>query len=465
MHGAFFSFFIIAFIPLVATLRAAMQRSHDKLTFRRISIFWMPLAATWLMMAFEWPFINAVVARLAEPKINLAASGIAYAIAIFFEAPMIMIMGASTALAKDRRSFKKLKWFTYTLCGALTVLQALLIFTPAFGFFARDLMNLPPEVARLTRVSLMILLPWPGAIGFRRFYQGLLIRNDQTKLVSLGTAVRMTAMILVALGAYFAVDMAGAYAGALAVTVGVTTEAVISRIMAREAVRKVLATDCCEEDPEEPITYRSIFKFYSPLALMSVLSLAVHPMVSFFVGHSRFPVESLAVIPVVNSLTFMFRALGLSYQEVVIALMDDKKEHYRQLKGFAVLLGLAVSLGLGLIALTPLCGVWFERIAGLSPSLAAFTVIPIRILMAVPAFSVIVAMQRAILVKGNHTTPLTIATVIEVVAIIVILFAAIDYGDMIGVTAAAIALLAGRILGTVYLIPSCLGVLKKKYGR
>jgi O-antigen/teichoic acid export membrane protein len=455
---------VIAFLPLVANLLAAMEQIH-KLTFRRISVFWMPLAATWLMMAVEWPFTNAVVARLAEPKINLAAWGVAYAIAIFFEAPMIMIMSASTALARDRRSFEKLKWFTYTLCGLLTLLQALLVFTPAFDFIALDLMNLPPEVARITRVSLMILLPWPAAIGFRRFYQGLLIRNDQTKLVSLGTVVRMTAMIIVALGVYYNVDMEGAYTGALAVTVGVTTEAIVSRIMARGAVKKVLATDSPLEVHKEQITYRSISKFYSPLALMSVLSLAVHPMVVFFVGHSRFPVESLAVIPVVNALTFLFRALGLSYQEVVIALMGDKNEHYKRLRNFAVVLGLAVTLGLGLIALTPLCGIWFERVAGLSASLASFTVVPIRILMVVPAFSVLVSMQRAILVNGNRTTPLTVATVIEVVTIIAVLFVAIDYGEMVGATAAAVALLVGRILGTAYLVPPCLGVLRKRYGR
>ncbi|MCP4196580.1 MAG: hypothetical protein GY762_05460 [Proteobacteria bacterium] len=434
----------------------------NKLTFRRISVFWMPLAATWLMMAVEWPFINAIVARLAEPKINLAAWGVAYAVAIFFEAPMIMIMSASTALAQDRRSFEKLKWFTYALCVLLTLLQGLLVLTPAFDFIARDLMNLPPEVARLTGVSLIILLPWPAAIGFRRFYQGLLIRNDQTKLVSLGTLVRMAAMTLVALGIYFTADLEGAYTGALAVSVGVTIEAVVSRIMARGAVRRVLAADDPLEDPQEKITYRSISKFYSPLALMSVLSLAVYPMVSFFVGHSRFPVASLAVIPVVNALTFMFRALGLSYQEVVIALMEDKNEHYRKLRDFAVLLGVAVSFGLGLIALTPLCGVWFESIAGLSPQLASFATVPIRILMVVPAFSVLVSMQRAILVSGNRTGPLTVATVIEVVTIIGVLFVAIDYGEMVGATAAAIALLAGRILGTAYLFPPCIGVLRNR---
>ncbi|MCK4558957.1 MAG: hypothetical protein KAV45_04180 [Calditrichia bacterium] len=44
------------------------------ITKRKISIFWLPLAATWLMMAFEGPFLAAIIARLAEPKFNLAAN-------------------------------------------------------------------------------------------------------------------------------------------------------------------------------------------------------------------------------------------------------------------------------------------------------------------------------------------------------------------------------------------------------
>jgi hypothetical protein len=51
--------------------------------------FWVPLQATWLMMSLEGPFLAAVIARLAEPKHNLAAYGVAFALAILVEAPVI----------------------------------------------------------------------------------------------------------------------------------------------------------------------------------------------------------------------------------------------------------------------------------------------------------------------------------------------------------------------------------------
>jgi hypothetical protein len=67
-----------------------------KRTQRSIIAFWFPLAATWFMMAVEGPFLAAVIARLAEAKFNLAAYGVAYAVALLVESPVIMLMSAAT---------------------------------------------------------------------------------------------------------------------------------------------------------------------------------------------------------------------------------------------------------------------------------------------------------------------------------------------------------------------------------
>ena len=103
---------------------------EQSLSLRRIFIFWVPLAATWLMMATEGPFLAAVIARLADPKFNLAAYGVAFAIAVFIEAPIIMMMSASTALVKDRNSYFKLRNFTYALNSITTLIMVIFILPP-----------------------------------------------------------------------------------------------------------------------------------------------------------------------------------------------------------------------------------------------------------------------------------------------------------------------------------------------
>ena len=91
-----------------------MKRTEAGLSYKNIFIFWYPLAATWIMMALEQPFINAVIARLGLPKYNLAAFGVAFSFAVFIESPIIMLMSASTALVKTRNDYYKMLRFSMT---------------------------------------------------------------------------------------------------------------------------------------------------------------------------------------------------------------------------------------------------------------------------------------------------------------------------------------------------------------
>jgi hypothetical protein len=426
-----------------------------RLSQRSIFQFWLPLAITWLMMAAEGPFLAAVIARLADPKFNLAAYGVAFAFALLVEAPVIMIMSASTALAENETSFRRLRTFTYALNGAVTAAMLIMLIPPLFDSLMLDLIALPQEVARLTYVALWILLPWPGAIGYRRFYQGLLIRDGRTRLVAYGTVMRLTTMATTALVLYFVFSPPGAYVGAAALAVGVSAEALASRWMARASVRKLLGTSGPESGRGEDLTYRRIWHFYYPLVLTSVIGLAVQPMLTFFMGRAPAPIESLAVLPVVVSFSFIFRAMGLSFQEVSIALMGKGFENVQALGRFAVTLGIASSSGLALVALTPLAGLWFETVSGLSPELADFAIFPTMVLIPIPFMSVMLSFQRGILVVARQTRPITWATVLEVAGIALI-FPLLGWEiGLVGVTAAAIAFVAGRAAGNVYLWAPC----------
>ncbi len=402
------------------------------------------------MMAAEGPLLAAIIARLADPKFNLAAYGVAVAFAILVEAPVIMLMSASTALVEDAISFRRLRNFAYALGGVVTAGMGVVLIPPVFRLITQTIIGLDPEVAELTYWALVILLPWPGAIGYRRFYQGLLIRHGKTRLVAYGTVLRLITMTVTALLLYRVDALQGAYVGAAALSAGVCAEAAAGRLMARRTVRGLLATTEPPPDGRE-LSYSRILTFYYPLALTSVIALIVPPMLTFFMGRGRFPVESLAVYPVVHALSFLFRAMGLSYQEVTIALIGKRFEHRREVGWFAVWLGLAASAAFALIAFTPLADVWFLTISGLTPELAAFAITPTRIFVAIPALSVFASLLRGILVIGEHTRPITWATVVEVALIATLFLLANARTDLVGVTVAVIAFTGGRIVGTIIL--------------
>jgi len=416
-------------------------------------VFWAPLALTWLMMAVEGPFLAAIVARLADPKPNLAASGVSFSIALLVEAPIIMLMAASTAMAGNRIAYLKLRAFTWWLNGGITAVMGLLLVTPGMLWITRELIDLPGDVAQLTVGALVILLPWPAAIGFRRFYQGILVRAGQTRKVAYGTVIRLTTMACTGLSLYWGwPGLPGAYVGAAALSAGVTMEALASRVMVAGLVRRLLAGGTVGAPCRADISYRDIVVFYYPLAITSIVSLAVHPLVSFSLGHSRFALESLAVMPVVSSLSFIFRALGLSYQEAVIALLGERNERYRELRKFGLLMGTAATAALALIAFTPLAGVWFRDVSGLGPGLAELAEVPAMLLAPMPLLTTILSFQVGVMVKVGRTGPVSFATVAEVCTVAAVLWVAIQGLGMIGAVAASLALVVGRLAANAYLI-------------
>jgi Na+-driven multidrug efflux pump len=431
--------------------------SSAQLTYKKIFYFWLPLAATWIMMSVEGPFLAALIARSSEPKFNLAAYGVAYSLALIIEAPIIMIMSASIALVKDSQSFFKLRNFTYAANGLITLVMLIVITPPVFYFITEGLIGLPNEVSRLTHIATIILIPWPGAIGYRRFYQGILINNNLTRRVAYGTVIRLLSMLLCATVLYISDFVEGVIVGAASLSFAVIMEAVAVRFMVSRTVKKIKSENTSSE---QVLTYKEINKFYYPLALTSFIGLGVQPLVTFFVGQSRMAIESLAVLPVVTSFVFVFRALGLSYQEVIIALIGEKKEKFKPLLNFATVLAVILVSVLALFAFTPLADFWFITVSGLSEPLADFAHLPLMIMFFFPALTVLISIQRGVLVAAKNTKPITAGTVTEFVTIIIMLMILISNMNMVGAVAAVIAIIMGRLASNIYLMHSTVRSLK-----
>jgi progressive ankylosis protein len=411
------------------------------------------------MMSVEGPLLSALIARLPDPKFNLAAYGVAFSFALVIEAPIIMMLSAATTLVRNRQSYLSLRKFNLALMLLLTVFMILLVIPAIFYFIAEDLIGLPFEVSHLTHLALIIMIPWPAAIGFRRFYQGVLIRNDQTRKVAYGTIIRLLTIVITAFTLFYSTKISGALVGASALSIAVTFEAVATRVMAAKIVRQIKDGSLIENSNYD-VSQKQIMSFYYPLALTSLLTLGVQPFVTFFIGQSRQPIESLAVMPVVTSFVFIFRGLGLSFQEVVVALLGDKKEGYAHLKLFAVRLAAILAGLLVLIAFTPLSDFWFKSVSGLTDYLADIASEPLMIMSFFPALTVLICFQRGTLVSVKNTKPITFGTAVEFITIIVVLFIAIKYFSAVGAIAATVSFVLGRIAANVYLMPPFIKAVK-----
>ena len=418
------------------------------LTMSTVLRFWLPLAASWLLMTTEMSIVNAIVARMAEAKIQLAAFGIAFSLALAVESPVISLLTAGNALARDRASFRLLRRSMLGLSALLTTAMLLLSLTPLFDLVVLRFIAAPAEIAVRVRPVLVALTLWPAAIAYRRFHQGVMIRYGHTRQVSYGTAMRLLTSAGIAIAGLVWGRLDGATVGGLALGAGVIAEAVFIHYLSRPAVRKVEMIDPSAGDP--PLTLRVLLRFYSPLALTSIIMLSTAPLINFGLARSSDPVETLAAWPVVNGQLLVVRSFGFSLQEVIVALLDGPAA-MKALRRFAITLAGASLALLLTIAFTPLAPWWQQQVAGLNEELTALAVPALQLAALLPVLAVIQSWLRGIVVTGKATGAIAQATVINLGVLMTVLLLGAKGGWLPGTSLAAVALTASQLVESVWL--------------
>ncbi|MGC9395078.1 MAG: hypothetical protein ACP5J4_09500 [Anaerolineae bacterium] len=387
-----------------------------ELTLRRIAQTWWPLAFSWLLMSVEGPAHSAIAARLANPEINLAAwGGIVFPLALIIEAPIIMLLPASTALSKDWDAYVRVRGFMMRMGVMLTAVHAAIAFSPLYDFIARNLIGAPEVIIEPGRTGLMIMLPWSWAIAYRRVQQGLMIRFGHPKAVSMGTIIRLIANGIVLLTGYLIHTLPGIVVASSAVAVGVVAEAAYAGVRVRPIVRHQLRLAPRAEDT---LTLRTFLTFYVPLALTSLISLLVQPIGSATMSRLPRALDSLAVWPVLSGLLFILRSGGIAYKEAVISLLDEPHA-MRSLQRFTAILATGGTALLVLIAITPLSRLWFGDVMALSPTLMALGRSGLAVGLFFPVIATLDSWFQGLLMHNRRTRSITEGVVLYTVAIAV----------------------------------------------
>jgi hypothetical protein len=370
------------------------------LTQRQIFWFWMPLAASWLLMSAEGPVLQAVIARLPDMQNQLAAFGIVMSLEIAIESPVIMLLATSTALATSAGNYITLRRFMVLLNFAVTLEAILVAYTPLYNLIVLDLMGIPASIAIAARPGMKIMVLWSAAIGFRRFLQGVLIRHGQTRWVGYGTGVRLLSSggggILLAV----CTTLPGVSIGSIALLSGVIMEAAFVALVARSTVRRLLASN--PGPAREDISMREIAKYHAPLAATSLLTLLAQPIIGAGLSRMPFPEENLAVWPVIWGLLFIFRSPAYALPEAVIALAGHPPVRPK-IRVFCGRIGAGSSAAMAVLVLTPLFGPYLHHIAGLPERLSRFVMPGMMVSVVIPFINSIHSWYRGQLMSARMT--------------------------------------------------------------
>ena len=419
----------------------------QKLTYKGILLLYVPLAASWVLMLSEAPLINAFLARGPDPELSLAAFGVALGIILVVEAPILMMLELSIALSRNLVSFRKIRQF-YVIVGlAITALGIGLFYTPVCRLLLCDLMHIPPKIAEATVPALRLLVWWPFPIGWRRIYQGVLVNDGRTRIISVATGARLLVLLAVMAGGQSLSTVPGATLASAAMVLAVVAETSIIHWAAGATFEGSLSQQPADG---EALTLRYLWFFYLPLAITTVLRQSIRPVISAGIAAAPMAELSLAAWPVAFSLASIFWGPTMGLQQVTIALTNDR-ESWHTVSRFVLSAGLALTLALALISFTPLLWAVLVQLFGLSEALAELAAPAARILVLLPLAYTFHALFTGLLVKQRRTTSVRTAKAINMGFVGLALFFGLAYGGLWGSVLGAVAVCSGSWAEAVWL--------------
>lgn len=395
-------------------------------------------------MMLEGPLLHGVLGRLPEPALHLAASNIALALSLVIESPVIMLLATSIALVKDGGTFLALRRFTVSLCFWLTVLTALLAFTPLYDVVVFSLLDAPRPIGDSARPALQIMLLWTAAIGWRRFYQGVLVKMGRSSLVSWGTAIRLgSAAITALLLIRFAPHLTGSEVFGIVLMAAVISEALVTTLFARPLVR----THFAGKVEGQPLSQRAILKFHLPLAGTTLLTLLAQPMTAAALSRLDDPKMTLAAWPVIFSTLLVIRGWCFAVQEITVALYETSSGRLRQ---FSWLVGLGATGVLALLAFTPILPAYLEHVLKVAPELRPLVVQGCEICIALPLITSLGSWARGALVATQRTPKVYTGMAINIGSNGAMLVAGVLFG-LPGILVGTVSFVAAATIELVYL--------------
>lgn len=419
------------------------------MTYRKVLLFWLPLALSWLLMTFEGLWIQGVIGRKPDAETQLAAFGLMFSLSVLIETPVIMLLATSNALSRDRQSFRTLWRFMMAVNIVVTAIAVLMAFTPLLDFYLGALLNVPGHIIEATRPGMKIMTLWGAFIGYRRFHQGIIIRAGNTRYVAAGTVIRALVSGSVALGLGAITAIAGAVVGAIALIFSMAAETLYTYIISRPDVKRLLSTPLGAG--KRALTQRDAMRFHLPLAATSVITILVSPVIERGLASMPDAAQSLAAWPVIFTIMLITRSGGMAFQEVVISL-DESEERHRVLRNFTIRLGLALSLIMTFFAFTPAIRIYLSAILQVPPQLHELALLGAQAGILLPLLTTLQSYLRALLMLSHKTAAIYQAIVIGFVLTAATVWGGIALG-MHGILAASIGLTIGMSveLGYLYL--------------
>ena len=333
---------------------------------REISLFFFPLLLNVQLMGVSHSIINAALARQEDFLTALAAFSVAMVLHLFFASPSYQNHTITIAVVRGRRSLRGTVIFVLLVATYVSIMLALIAFTPVGDLVLLRLLGVSGEVAAEARSVIAILVFLPFFTGFRGLFQGLVIRARRTGLVSLATGVRIASLFafLILGSPWFSGPALGAFA--LLACIAVETA-----FMGFFALRCHLPLTGCQDEKGA----LEILRFAFPLAYSSCLQQAIPLLINAVISRLPDGTLALASFGVIRGFLFLLAGPMRNLQQVYLTLVKNADDA-RVLASFCRRVGSGMGV-LMLLAAYPLNTAVLGRIMGLEETMRTYIALPL----------------------------------------------------------------------------------------
>ncbi len=374
------------------------------LSQKEIALFFFPLLLNVQLMSVSHSVINAFLARQEDYVTALAAFSVAMIVHLFIASPAYQNHTVTIAMVLGRRSTRGTIGFVLLVAGYVSTILMVLAYTPVGAWALLLCLGIDGVVADQARHALGLLAFLPFITGFRGFFQGLVMQQRRTALVSFASGVRVGALlVLLIVGRHW---FAGVTLGAFGLLGCVAVE---TAVMAWFALRLPPLT---LPPPEHEPGFGEIVRFGFPLAYASGLQQAVPILISAILGRLPDATIALAAFGVLRGLLFLLASPLRNLQQAYLTLARGP-EDYQAMVRFHRRIGGTLAVLLVLVAF-PLRNPILSGLLGLDPAMCAYLALPLAFSALYPLLYGASTVLRGYFTERRRTFELGRSTVYKV---------------------------------------------------
>ncbi len=335
------------------------------LTQREISLFFFPLLLNVQLMSVSHSIINAALARQDDFITALAAFSVAMVLHLFLASPSYQNHTITIAMVRGRRSLWGTVVFVLLVACGVSAALAAVAYTVVGDLIVEGVLGVTGEVADGAREVLGILVFLPFFTGFRGLFQGLVMRERRTALVSFATGVRIAALFaFLALGVNW---FTGPALGAFALLGCVATETLLMAFFASRC-------SIPRASEGEKGTWE-IIRFAWPLAFSSCMQQSIPLVINAIISRLPDGTLALASFGVVRGFLFLLAGPMRNLQQAYLTLVRNRAD-------YAVLVRFFRRVSAGMAALMvliayPLNEQILGRVMGLDAEMRSYIALPL----------------------------------------------------------------------------------------